>query len=344
MGTVLTDLGGPSSNQPDLRNVPVPDDLVKFAPGFGPRFLVTVDTEEEFDWAKPFERFGHGLSHVPGLAKFQAFCENVGVAPVYLVDYPVACDARLHDVLGQAIMHGRAEIGIQLHPWVNPPHDEEITAANSFAGNLPAALERAKFGALKRTIEQAFGRVPRAYRAGRYGVGPNTAAIITDGGISIDTSVRARFDYSHEGGPNFRDHPVHPWWIDRKARLIELPLTTLYCGMLRQHGSWLYHALRRAPRLRGVLARLGMLERVPLTPEGVEINAALRAIDVALADRLPLLMFSFHSPSLSPGHTPYVRDDAALERLYDWWRAVFAHLYMRGVAPAGLSDVISAAE
>ena len=340
----MTDLGGPVSNQPDLRNVPAPDDLVKFAPGFGPRFLVTVDTEEEFDWGKPFERFGHGLSHVPGLAKFQAFCENVGVAPIYLVDYPVACDARLRDVLGQAIMHGRAEIGIQLHPWVSPPHDEDITIANSFAGNLPAALEREKFGTLKRTIEQAFGRAPRAYRAGRYGVGPNTAAIIADGSISIDTSVRARFDYSHEGGPNFRNHPVHPWWIDRKAGLIELPLTTLYCGMLRHCGSCLSHALRRAPRLRGVLARLGMLERVPLTPEGVEVGAALRAIDVALADRLPLLMFSFHSPSLLPGHTPYVRDDAALERLYDWWRAIFAHLHMRGVAPAGLSDVIAAAE
>jgi hypothetical protein len=317
--------------------------MVRFAPDFGPCFVVTVDTEEEFDWEKPFERFGHGLSHVPGIARFQSFCEKAGVAPVYLVDYPVACDARLNDVLGPAILHQRAEIGIQLHPWVNPPHDEDINVANSFAGNLAPALERAKFSTLKRTIEQSFGCAPRAYRAGRYGLGPNTQAMLTDGGVTIDTSVRARFDYSPEGGPDYRDHPVCPWWIDRAAGLIELPLTTVYCGALRRMGTKLYHRASRVPRLRGVLARLGLLERVPLTPEGVDIAAALRAIDAALADGLPVLMFSFHSPSLAPGHTPYVRNEADLDRLYDWWRTIFAHLHMRGVAPAGLSDVITAA-
>jgi len=340
----LTDSRGHAETGPDMRAVPGPGDLVKFAPGFGSRFAVTVDTEEEFDWKKPFERYGHGLSHVPGIAKFQTFCENAGVSPIYLVDYPVACDARLNDVLGHAILHGRAEIGIQLHPWVNPPHDEDLSVFNSFAGNLPPALERAKFDTLRRTIAQAFGRAPRSYRAGRYGLGPNTAAIIAKGGITIDTSVRARFDYSPEGGPDYRNHPVVPWWIDRAAGLIELPLSTLYCGLLRRSGGWLYHAAAHVPRMRGILARLGLLERVPLTPEGVDIGAALRAIDVALADRLPVLMFSFHSPSLSPGHTPYVRDEAALEQLYDWWRAVFAHLHNRGIAPAGLSDVIAAIE
>ena len=31
-------------------------DLVRFNPAFGTRFVVTVDTEEEFDWLKPIER------------------------------------------------------------------------------------------------------------------------------------------------------------------------------------------------------------------------------------------------------------------------------------------------
>jgi len=339
-GTTLAELNG----DPDIRAIPGPDDFVQFAPGFGPRFVVTVDTEEEFDWAKPFDRFGHGLSHVPWLGRFQAFCENIGVAPIYLIDYPVACDARITDVLGPAVLHGRAEIGVQLHPWVSPPHEEDINVHNSYAGNLPPALERSKFEGLRRTIEQAFGRVPRVYRAGRYGVGPHTARIIADGGISIDTSVRAGFDYTDQGGPNFRQHPVHPWWIDRDAGLMELPLSTLYCGLLRRRGGWLYHALWRVPRLRGVLARLRLLERVPLTPEGVDIGAALRAIDAALADGLPVLVFSFHSPSLLPGHTPYVRDGAALDRLYAWWRAVFAHLRKRGVAPTTLAEIIAAAQ
>ncbi len=318
--------------------------MVRFKPGFGPRFIVTVDTEEEFDWTKPFDRFGHSLDHVPWLAKFQDFCENNGIAPVYLLDYPVACDPRMADILGAAVRDQRAEIGVQLHPWVNPPHDEAINIHNSYSGHLPADLERAKFDTLKRAVEQAFHQTPLAYRAGRYGVGPNTARIIADGGIAIDSSVRARFDYTSQGGPDFRCHPVCPWWLDRQAGLMELPLSTLYCGMLRQKGDRLYHDLARVPRLRGIFARMGLLERVPLTPEGVDVRAALRAIDAAIDDRLPVLVFSFHSPSLLPGHTPYVRDRRALDQLYGWWRSVFVHLRKRGVEPASIADIIAAAD
>jgi hypothetical protein len=36
--------------------------------------------------------------------------------------------------------------------------------------------------------------------------------------------------------------------------------------------------------------------------------------------QLPVLVFSFHSPSLAPGFTPYVRNEDDLLRFYDWWR------------------------
>ncbi len=48
----------------------------------------------------------------------------------------------------------------------------------------------------------------------------------------------------------------------------------------------------------------------------------MRGIDIAVDDGLPLLVLSFHSPSLVPGNTPYVRTEADLDRLYDWWRTV----------------------
>jgi hypothetical protein len=179
--------------------------------GVWPRFVVTVDTEEEFDWSKPFERTGHGLSHVPRLAKFQQFCEGFGVTPVYLIDYPIASDPGISAALGQAVADGRAEIGVQLHPWVNPPHAEDLTVSNSFAGNLEPALEEAKLVKLRDTISRAFnGTAPLIYRAGRYGVGPHTAAILGQASIAIDTSVRAHFDYSSQGGPDFTGLPAHP--------------------------------------------------------------------------------------------------------------------------------------
>lgn len=333
----------PGFAKPNILTVPAPADFVAFDPAFGQRFVVTVDTEEEFDWSKPFDRTGHGLRHVPRLAKFQQFCEGFGIAPVYLIDYPIATDPRAIEALAPAVAAGRAEIGVQLHPWVSPPHDEEVNERNSFAGNLPPALERAKLRKLRDTIEQAFGTPPMIYRAGRYGVGAETASILAECSIAIDTSVRARFDYSAQGGPNFRDHPVQPWWVDRRHGLMELPLTTVFCGRLRARGPWLYPALWRVARLRGVLARAGLLDRVPLTPEGVTAAEAIRGITMALDDGLPVLVFSFHSPSLRPGHTPYVRDDDELDRLYDWWRAVFGVLAQRGVRPASVAQIMAAA-
>jgi hypothetical protein len=316
--------------------------IARFDPAFGQRFLLTVDTEEEFDWAKPLSREGHGLDHVPRLAKFQQFCENEGVVPLYLVDWPVARSTTAAEILRGPLALGTAEIGIQLHPWVNPPFDEEVTAHNSFAGNLPPELERAKFRNLRDEITRNFEVAPASYRAGRYGVGPRSPAMLLDGGVAVDSSVRARFDYSAGGGPDFRRHPLLPYWLDDEHRLLELPLTTVFWGLLRKQGEWLYPAMWRAPRLRGLLARIGLLERIPLTPEGVSVEEAIRGIDIALDDGLPLLVFSFHSPSLRPGHTPYVRNEADLDDLYDWWRRVFAYLELRGVAPATVGQVMEA--
>lgn len=324
-----------------ISDLPVEPDFVRFRPDIGQRFLLTVDTEEEFDWDKPIAREAHTVHTVARLARFQEFCEGQCVVPVYLVDYPIATSPAAIEILRPAIAAGKAEVGVQLHPWVSPPHDEQVTERNTFAGNLPRELEREKFRRLRDAIETNFQAAPLIYRAGRYGVGPNSADILAEGGIGIDTSVRARFDYSSQGGPNFRDYPVRPYWLDRANGLMELPLTTVYWGLLRQLAPWLYPQMWRVPRLRGVLARIGMMERIPLTPEGVRLDEAIRGIDIALDEGLPLLVFSFHSPSLAPGYTPYVRSEDDLDALYDWWRSVFAYLRQRNVPNAMVSEVIA---
>jgi hypothetical protein len=318
--------------------------MARFSAGFGQRFVVTVDTEEEFDWDKPLNRSDHGLGHIPRLGKFQQFCEAERVTPIYLVDWPIAQSREAAEVLRGPIAAGKAEIGVQLHPWVNPPFEEEVNQHNSFAGNLPRDLEKAKFLNLYNAIVRNFETAPLIYRAGRYGVGPNTGEILAANSIAIDSSVRAKFDYSAGGGPNYRHHPIVPYWLDDERSLLELPLTTVFWGPLRRQGEWLYPALWRTPRLRGALSRVGLLERIPLTPEGVSVDEAIRGIDIALDDGLPVLVFSFHSPSLRPGHTPYVRSGDDLDLLYDWWRRVFAYLELRGIKPASVAQIMQAVE
>lgn len=327
-----------------ITDTPVRPDFVRFREGFGQRFVVTVDTEEEFDWAAPLGRERHTLDTIPQIGKFQQFCEGYGVAPIYLIDYPIVMSPLTRDVIGEAVAGGRAEVGIQLHPWVNPPHVEEVNQHNSYAGNLPPGLELEKFRRLRDAIEKSFDRAPLIYRAGRYGTGPHTAGMLADAGVAIDTSVRSLFDYSATGGPNYRDHPLSPYWIDRQRGLMELPLTTVFCGPLRGLGPALYPRLWRSPRLRGALARMNLLERIPLTPEGVPAQSALRGLDEAVDQNLPVLVFSFHSPSLAPGYTPYVRTDEDLDIFYQWWRAIFDRLDRRGVKPTSVAELMAAVE
>ena len=324
-----------------ISDPPQPGSQASFKADFGRRFILTVDTEEEFDWSKPLAREGHTLDHLTRLADFQQFCEAQGVVPIYLVDWPVATSSLAAEILKPALKAGKAEIGVQLHPWVNPPFDEEVTPANSFAGNLPRQLETAKFANLRERIETTFDVAPLIYRAGRYGTGPNTAEIIRDEGLAIDSSVRANFDYSAGGGPDYSRHPLVPYWLDAERTLLELPLTTIYWGMLRRQGRFLFLRSQKVPHLPGLLARLGLLERISLTPEGVSMEEAIRGIDIAVDDGLPLLVFSFHSPSLQPGHTPYVRDDTDLDGLYDWFRSAFTYCAKLGVEPTTVGGIMT---
>lgn len=331
----------------DLSNIldrPGPDRMAALDPDFGPRFLVTIDTEEEFDWAAPISRDNHGVTAAPRMAEFQQFCEAHGVVPLWLVDWPIANSAQAAEILRPAAVAGKAEIGLHLHPWVNPPFDEQVSQFNSYAGNLPEALEREKFVRLHQAIEANLGVSPVVYRAGRYGAGPATAGLLKDMGYAIDTSVRAHFDYSDgDGGPDYHAHPLTPYWLDPQASLLELPVTTVFTGLLRRLGPKLLPLAARVPKLPGVLARTRLLERIPLTPEGIPVRDALRAIDAAVAQRALALVFSFHSPSLDVGHTPYVRSQAQLARFYDWWEQVLGHLSKHNVTPATVAEVLRAA-
>jgi hypothetical protein len=305
----------------------------------GPRFLVTVDTEEEFDWAGPFTRGEHGTSHVPAISKFQKLCEKHGVQPVYLVDYPIAVDPVAIKLLGGFAKTKRAAIGVQLHPWVNPPFFEDVTVRNSFACNLPPELERQKLTQLYDSIVSNMGVRPDIYRAGRYGAGAATPSILRDLGIRIDSSVRSRFDYSYQGGPNYTDCPLNPFWLS-PGTLLELPVTTVFGGALRTSGDMLYGRAFSSDAARSMMSRTGLLERIALTPEGIPMEKAIEGIHLALAEGVGILNFSFHSPSLEIGHTPYVRNKADLNAFYTWWDGVFAYLEQRGVRPCTVEEIV----
>lgn len=322
---------------------PVPEVAVAWPDAFGTRFTVLVDTEEEFDWDAPLTRNAHGVSAMAALPAAHRRFAGRGVPLTYMIDYPIATDARASAVLATLLADGVSAVGTQLHPWVNPPFDELLSAVNSYAGNLPEAIEAAKLDVLTDAITRAIGIRPIAYRAGRYGIGPNTLRLLAERGYRVDSSMRARYSYAADGGPDFAEIGNAAFRAGPAGALLELPLTTIHTGRLRRGGTRLYRALGALPRGRGLFARSGLLSRVALTPEDMPLRDALEAIAVAVGEGLRLLNFAFHSPSLAPGHTPYVRDAADLARFHAWWDAVLDDLARRDIAAASLDQLIVAA-
>jgi hypothetical protein len=292
----------------------------RLATGERPVLLVIVDTEEEFDWDQPFDRCSVGTSSISGqpLMHERVF-DKFGIVPTYVCDWPVATTPTSVATLRTLMEQGRCEIGTHLHPWVSPPYDEEVNAFNSYAGNLPSELEYEKLRRLTMAIAENFGRAPATFKAGRYGLGPSTAESIAALGYRIDASVAPYSTFTDDGGPDFRAYDEHPYWFRAGQRqLLELPVTTGYAGWLRRNGPRLHEMTQqrwaRGVRLGGALARSGAMERIRLSPEAAN-QAEMRRLTMALrADGCEVFSLTYHSPSMVPGHTRYVRSPAELER------------------------------
>lgn len=288
--------------------------------GHRPVLVVVVDTEEEFQWDKPFDRANIDTRSVASQPRMhERVFDRFGIVPTYMIDWPVATAPAAVATLRALRESGLCHIGTQLHPWVSPPYEEPVTVYNSFVGNLSPMLERAKLSALTHAITDGFGQPPVVYKAGRYGIGPYTAEILGELGYQMDASVVPYTSFAREGGPDFTSFDEHPFWFPAGGReLLELPVTTGYCGLLRDHGPGLYgfaqSGLASKARLGGILARTRMLERIRLSPEGATASDLMRVSRDLVASGCQIFSLTYHSPSLVPGHTPYVRTERDLEQ------------------------------
>ena len=287
--------------------------------GHPPVLLIVVDTEEEFPWDQPFSRAQTGTSAIPAQRiAHERIYDQFGIIPTYVIDWPVATTPAAYESLRALVAQGRCEIGTHLHPWVSPPHDEVVSTHNSYTGNLPAELEFEKLRMLTDAITENIGRRPTTFKAGRYGLGPHTAAALAKLKYLVDASVVPYTAFTADGGPDFSRFKEDPYWFGTAEwPLLELPVTTGFHGLLRHQGAALYPMLNstamRRLRAGGIASRAGLLERIRLTPEGCSLDDMKRITRTMTSDGCQVLTLTYHSPSLVAGHTPYVRSAAELE-------------------------------
>lgn len=308
-----------------MKHSPVP------TPKPQPELLVTVDTEEEFDWTRPFGRGNVATGSIAAQVRAHEIYDRLGVVPTYVVDYPVASDPAAVELLAGLKAQGKAEIGAHLHPWVNPPNEEAVTTRNSYHCNLPPELERRKIEALTDRIERSFGERPSVFKAGRHGFGDNTRQALVDLGYKVDCSFVPFTSFAADGGPDFQRVPDQPFWLDAVGGLLEIPTTAGFIGRAAKAGErapWLFnHSKAARLRLPGLLGRSGLAARSRLTPEGVSAREQCALLASLVRRGRTSFNLVYHSPSLAPGHTPYVRTAgdlkeflAAIEQVLTYFR------------------------
>ena len=295
----------------------LPTTTGKNAEWSGPAVLVTVDTEEIFDWAaNDFSH--HRVADPADLARFQALCERHAIKPLYFVTWPLMKDPATAAFLRARNDAGTADLGLHLHQWVTPPAAETNSPYTSYQANLPPALHREKLAELVAVFRETFGVSPISHRAGRYGVSPQVQDDLMAQGVWLDSSPSAGFDLGADGGPDFTGHSSFGWYRqpDRDGK-------TLVC--IPASGG---RALRRTrivlPQPTGLAgaSALGPLSRrfsapMRLSPEGFMLDDLKALTRNLAAARVSPLVFSFHSTSLTPGATPYGADAAAVDALLD---------------------------
>ena len=282
---------------------------------------VAVDAEEDFDWQTPVRTTDYSTACMSRIPQLQEITGAYGAVPTYLLTYPVLGNQEVVRLLQRHLARGDCAFGAQLHPWVNPPFDGETGSAMSYAGNLRANLEERKLIMLMRRLQECFGEAPTCYRAGRYGLSRTTSSLLEKHGFVVDTSLAPRTTSVADGGPDYNNVDYQPFWFGETRRLLELPLCRSIVGWGGGAAAPIYHAMAAgsaaALRLPGVLTRVGLAERITLSPEGNDLPAMKRLVRRLLARGQRVFVVSFHSSSLAIGRNPYVQSKAELHQFYD---------------------------
>jgi hypothetical protein len=256
-----------------------------------------------------------------------------GVKPTYLVSPEVMRHAPAAETL--SALPGSCELGTHLHAeYVDPACDDDAETT-TFQAALPPALERSKLQALTDLFARAFGRAPRSFRAGRFGIGRASFGILAELGYTVDSSVTPFVDWSAAGlgAPSFASAPVGPYRPDPEepsrpggSPLWEVPVTV-------RPSVW-----RSIPGL-GRVARQRWLR-----PSWGSARALVRLARRVLAETPSggapaVLNVMFHNIEVVPGASPYARTEDQAQAILRRLAALLAFARGAGVASVGLGDV-----
>jgi hypothetical protein len=312
------------------------------------KYLVTIDTEEAWDWSGPYPTSHFSVEHIGRLPQFQDLCNRYGVRATYFTNHAVISDQSASKTIIGLSELPNVEIGMHIHPWATPPMkpDAVVTSRDTYLHNADDELIRAKLNETYGALISA-GIHPTSFRGGRYSSGGEIHRFLREKGFLAECSVVPYASWNEDGAPDFRDRDNFPVRLSSDTAgdraMWEIPLSMGFTR--RPFGLWapVFRTIENTAlsrlRLIGIAERLGLLRKVWLN---FEVNDPYDwAPFLLLLQRMgvPCVTFTVHSSSLFAGPGPYTRTVDDEKRIFRQIEKVFRQLNeLNGFEPATATE------
>jgi len=298
-------------------------------------FTMTIDTEEEWDWATGWPCRNLTVENIRHLPKLQELCSRHGVATTYYTNKAVFDSPEARDILLEVARQKHVEIGMHIHPWNTPPFDPDrpVRARETFLHNLPPEVVFSKLECVYELFMEN-GLKPTSFRGGRYSSGAIVQEFLRDRGFLADSTAIPYTTFEDDGAPDHRHRDLYPirlpprhegdqpfWDIPLTLGFTRGPFRFWQRAFDRIENTWL-----RKLRLIGVAGKIGLVRRVWLNfeqPLGRNMLPFLRKLRHL---NLPCICLTVHSSSLMAGKNGFTPTHADEEQLFAYMDEVFGTL------------------
>jgi len=269
--------------------------------------------------------------------RLQPLFRRFRAKPTYLLSPEIMRDAQALEALVH--LDGDAEFGTHLHGEFAEPGAFEPDVTSAFQCHYDQETERQKLEYLTNLFRSSFGRLPRSFRAGRFGIGPHSLGLLQDLGYAVDSSVTPHMDWRSAGAPevSFLQASTQPYWpvLDKPelaaphaGMLLEVPVTirpSVFAG-ISLIGRWAEPRWLRPTR--GSVARLIEVAR-----------EEIRHAQSSHSDRPIILNCMFHNVEIVAQASPYAKNEAEADAIMKSLSGLLAFAEREGIHGLGLGDL-----
>ena len=313
-------------------------------------FMISIDTEEN-QWDAFNDKAT--VKNIECITeKFQTLCEQYGIKTTYLVNNPVIEAHSSQKIIKKLADSGNCEIGMHLHPWRLSPHIPNYQfPRDSHITNYSSDIIGEKIKKLFHEIQNLTQKPCRTFRAGRWSMSMDAMEHLFKLGVNIDTSITPYISWEKGGGNNYLQSSLHSYKFlspnflepNENGNAYEVPPSV---GWTRGDLDTMYlieKFINKIPllsRAKGILYHLNLVKKVWVSPEQVNLKDMIMLCQNLMRQRQLYIHAMFHSTSLLPGASPFIRNEKELALFYAKIEKLFQYIQSEQLRPVTISEYV----